>query len=140
MLMTPNCYLMLDNSRNTILTKPVEPSYANPTLGINDDARELEYEDTSSEEYEESTLLDEVKGAAKPKHYYGAEFGQSVFNEEIHKKYDEFFASRPFIFETSFDTKNEPSVGFTLEFMLVVTKHKWESFIQQRGEIYPNLV
>ncbi|KAK8494376.1 hypothetical protein V6N11_034760 [Hibiscus sabdariffa] len=24
--------------------------------------------------------------------------------------------------------------------MLVVTKHKWESFIQQRGDIYPNLV
>ncbi|KAK8600690.1 hypothetical protein V6N12_050542 [Hibiscus sabdariffa] len=62
------------------------------------------------------------------------------FNEEIRKKYDELFASRSFFFETSFDTKNEPNIGFTQEFMLMVTKHKWESFIQQIREIYPNLV
>ncbi|KAK8569046.1 hypothetical protein V6N12_007578 [Hibiscus sabdariffa] len=43
-------------------------------------------------------------------------------------------------FEKSFDLKNEPNVGFTLEFSLVVAKHKWERFIQQKEEIYPNLV
>ncbi|KAK8563690.1 hypothetical protein V6N12_035831 [Hibiscus sabdariffa] len=62
------------------------------------------------------------------------------FNEEIHKKYEEQFDSRPFIFEKYFDTKNEPNVVFTPEFMAVVKKHKWESFIQQRWEIYPDLV
>ncbi|KAK8536000.1 hypothetical protein V6N12_012663 [Hibiscus sabdariffa] len=61
-------------------------------------------------------------------------------NEEIRKKYEEQFSSRPFIFEKSFDTKNELNVDFTPEFMAVVKKHKWESFIQQRGEIYPGLV
>ncbi|KAK8496011.1 hypothetical protein V6N11_037756 [Hibiscus sabdariffa] len=29
------------------------------------------------------------------------------FNEEIKKKYDEIFASRPFIFNKSFDVKEE---------------------------------
>ncbi|KAK8556418.1 hypothetical protein V6N12_002820 [Hibiscus sabdariffa] len=55
-------------------------------------------------------------------------------------KYEEQLASRPFIFEKSFDTKNEHNVDFTPEFIVVVKKHKWESFIQQRWKIYPNLV
>ncbi|KAK9018917.1 hypothetical protein V6N11_033962 [Hibiscus sabdariffa] len=55
------------------------------------------------------------------------------FNEEIKKKYDEVFASRPVIFEKSFDVKEEPHLGFTPEFMLVVAINKWESFIQQKG-------
>ncbi|KAK8572966.1 hypothetical protein V6N12_029006 [Hibiscus sabdariffa] len=38
-------------------------------------------------------------------------------NEEIKKKYDEVFASRPFIFEKSFDVKEEPNIGFMPEFM-----------------------
>ncbi|KAK8593350.1 hypothetical protein V6N12_045432 [Hibiscus sabdariffa] len=62
------------------------------------------------------------------------------FNNEIKKKYDEVFASRPFIFEKSFDVKGEPHLGFTPEFMLVVAMHKWESFIQQRGDIYLDLL
>ncbi|KAK9044518.1 hypothetical protein V6N11_058418 [Hibiscus sabdariffa] len=190
----------------------------------NDDARKLEYEDTSSEKYEETNLLDEVniyfdiskllelvsreigapkasseeppnlelkqlpsqlryvptskvKGATEPKHYWGSEFDQSkaeqehvvgkrgrglsakliartsspsslnqdssflhqrsmattstpnkvFFNEEIHMKYDEQFASRSLIFKTSFDTKNEPNVDFTPEFMLVHNVSKLDS-------------
>ncbi|KAK9034995.1 hypothetical protein V6N11_077046 [Hibiscus sabdariffa] len=62
------------------------------------------------------------------------------YNEEILKKYEELFVSKPFIFEKYFDVKNKPNVGFTPEFMLVVTKHKWESFVQQKGEIYLDLV
>ncbi|KAK8574977.1 hypothetical protein V6N12_062654 [Hibiscus sabdariffa] len=62
------------------------------------------------------------------------------FNEEIHNKYEEQFASRPFIFKKFFDTKNGPKVSFTPEFMAVVKKHKWGSFIQQLGEIYIGLV
>ncbi|KAK8563584.1 hypothetical protein V6N12_035730 [Hibiscus sabdariffa] len=45
------------------------------------------------------------------------------FNEEIRKKYEELFASRPFIYEKSFDTKNESNVGYTPEFMVIVKKH-----------------
>ncbi|KAK8670139.1 hypothetical protein V6N13_104900 [Hibiscus sabdariffa] len=44
--------------------------------GTNDDARELEYEDMSSEEYEEPTLLDEVKNyfdISKPLELVGRE-------------------------------------------------------------------
>ncbi|KAK8539333.1 hypothetical protein V6N12_042962 [Hibiscus sabdariffa] len=62
------------------------------------------------------------------------------FNEEIRRKHEEDFSSRPFIFEKSFDLKNKANFGFTPEFLAVVTKHKWESFVQQKGEIYPNLV
>ncbi|KAK8979173.1 hypothetical protein V6N11_009383 [Hibiscus sabdariffa] len=62
------------------------------------------------------------------------------FNEEIRKKYEVQFASRPFIFDKSFDTKNKPNIGFTPEFTTVVKKHKWENFIQQRGEIYPDVI
>ncbi|KAK9045016.1 hypothetical protein V6N11_058906 [Hibiscus sabdariffa] len=61
------------------------------------------------------------------------------FNDESKKKY-EVFASRPFIFEKSFDVKEEPHLGFTPEFMSVVVMHKWESFIQQKGGIYSDLV
>ncbi|KAK8589949.1 hypothetical protein V6N12_024338 [Hibiscus sabdariffa] len=46
------------------------------------------------------------------------------FNEEIHKKYEDQFDSRPFIFEKPFDTKNEPNVGFSPEFMAIVKEHK----------------
>ncbi|KAK8555220.1 hypothetical protein V6N12_009369 [Hibiscus sabdariffa] len=62
------------------------------------------------------------------------------FNEEIKRKYDEVFASRPFIFDKSFDVKEEANLGFTLEFMSVMAMHKWELFIQQKGDIYLDLV
>ncbi|KAK8999917.1 hypothetical protein V6N11_082055 [Hibiscus sabdariffa] len=62
------------------------------------------------------------------------------YNIEIRKKYEEFFVSRPFMFDGSFDFKNKPNIGVTPEFMSVVTKHKWESFMKQKGEIYLDLV
>ncbi|KAK8584291.1 hypothetical protein V6N12_068536 [Hibiscus sabdariffa] len=59
------------------------------------------------------------------------------FNEEIQRKYEDNFSSRPFIFEKSFNLKNEHNVRFTPEFSSVVAKHKWESFIQQkRGDLH----
>ncbi|KAK8574469.1 hypothetical protein V6N12_062162 [Hibiscus sabdariffa] len=46
------------------------------------------------------------------------------FNNEI-KKYDSVFASRPFIFEKSFDVKEESHLGFTHVFMSIVAMHKF---------------
>ncbi|KAK9044988.1 hypothetical protein V6N11_058878 [Hibiscus sabdariffa] len=61
------------------------------------------------------------------------------FNAQIRRMFEENLSSRPFIFKKPFDLKNEANLGFIPEFLEVLTKDKWESFVQQKGEIYPNL-
>ncbi|KAK9008966.1 hypothetical protein V6N11_080442 [Hibiscus sabdariffa] len=62
------------------------------------------------------------------------------FNDEIKKKFEEVFSTKPFIFDNYFDVKEDLNFGFNLEFMSIMVMHKWESLVQQKGEIFSDLV